>query len=213
MSGVTRTYGRTTALDRLSLTVARGARVWGLHNYRDSNPRRGQRYGGTKLLLRTVRGKVWLTETGGIVKLGSHRPYNPRRAAKAIRHMFVLGRRFKRIKRIYIYNWTGGDRTYRFDSGLTNIRGGPRPAYRVVLGLLARLVAHFLVAEAEGMGLVVLGEAARPPGREAARTAAPAPRRDLGRRRLRDREVRVDPADRAQLRRRRTSPHRSPVHA
>ena len=30
-------------------TVARGPRLWGLHNYRDSNPRPGQRYGGTKL--------------------------------------------------------------------------------------------------------------------------------------------------------------------
>ena len=48
--------------------VARGAHLWGLHNYRDGNPRRGQRYGGTKLLLKTVRGQVWHTETGGIVR-------------------------------------------------------------------------------------------------------------------------------------------------
>ena len=48
--------------------TAKRPRIWGLHNYRDSNPRRGQRYGGTKLLLKNVRGKVWLTETGGIVR-------------------------------------------------------------------------------------------------------------------------------------------------
>ena len=109
---------------------ARGKpRLWGLHNYQDANDYTTD---GTREVLRAVKGKLWLTETGGIVKLGTHRPYNPRRAAKAVRFMFRLGRRFKRIKRIYIYNWTGGDRTYRFDSGLTNIRGRGRPAYRVV---------------------------------------------------------------------------------
>ena len=104
-------------------------RLWGLHNYQDANDYTTD---GTREVLRAVKGKVWLTETGGIVKLGKHRPYNPRRAAKAIRHMFKLGRRFKRVKRIYIYNWEGGDRTYRFDAGLTNIFDRARPAYRVV---------------------------------------------------------------------------------
>src|SRR4029450_77107 len=59
--------------------VGRGGRPSGPHNYRDSNPRRGQRYGGTKLLLKTVPGKVWLTETGGIVRflLPDRRPPFP----------------------------------------------------------------------------------------------------------------------------------------
>ena len=77
--------------------VARGARLWGLHNYRDGNPRRGQRYGGTKLLLRTVPGKIWLTETGGIVKFvlpdgRSLFPYSERRANAALGRVLRLAR-------------------------------------------------------------------------------------------------------------------------
>ena len=48
--------------------TAKKPRIWGLHNYRDTNKRKGQRLGGTKRLLKAVKGKVWLTETGGIVK-------------------------------------------------------------------------------------------------------------------------------------------------
>ena len=48
--------------------TAKKPRIWGLHNYRDTNKRKGQRLGGTKRLLKSVKGEVWLTETGGIVK-------------------------------------------------------------------------------------------------------------------------------------------------
>jgi hypothetical protein len=117
---------------------ARSPRIWGLHNYRDTNARRGQRFGGTKELLQTVRGKVWLTETGGLVKfvLPDGRtlfPRSTRRAAKAVRRMFSLASRYRsRIKRLYIYNWNGSPRRARFDAGLVNPNGTPRPAYRLV---------------------------------------------------------------------------------
>ena len=48
--------------------TAKKPRIWGLHNYRDTNKRKGQQLGGTKRLLKAVKGEVWLTETGGIVK-------------------------------------------------------------------------------------------------------------------------------------------------
>jgi hypothetical protein len=117
---------------------ARKPRIWGLHNYRDTNRRRGQRLGGTKELLQTVRGKVWLTETGGLVKfvLPDGRTLFPRsttRAARAVRRMFALARQYRsRIKRLYIYNWNGSPRRARFDAGLVNPDGTPRPAYRVL---------------------------------------------------------------------------------
>jgi hypothetical protein len=115
--------------------VARGARLWGLHNYRDSNPRRGQRYGGTKLLLKTVRGKVWLTETGGIVSfvLPDGRtlfPYSEQRANVAIGRVLRLARRYRsRIERLYVYHWRQDDFDNRFDAGLLNKDGEPRPSY------------------------------------------------------------------------------------
>jgi hypothetical protein len=115
--------------------VARGARLWGLHNYRDSNPRRGQRYGGTKLLLKIVPGKVWLTETGGIVRfvLPDGRtlfPYSEQRANVAMGRVLRLARRYRtRIERLYVYHWRQDWFRNRFDAGLLNKHGEPRPSY------------------------------------------------------------------------------------
>src|SRR5262249_42120486 len=41
-------------------------RIWGLHNYTDTNRFRPS---GLRAMLRTVPGEVWLTETGGLVQL------------------------------------------------------------------------------------------------------------------------------------------------
>jgi hypothetical protein len=118
--------------------VARGERLWGLHNYRDSNPRRGQRYGGTKLLLRTVRGKVWLTETGGIVSFvlpDGHTlfPYSEKRANVALGRVLRLARRYRgRIERLYIYHWRQDGFGNRFDAGLLNKDGQPRASYNTL---------------------------------------------------------------------------------
>jgi hypothetical protein len=113
-------------------------RIWGLHNYRDTNKRRGQRLGGTQLLLKTVKGRVWLTETGGIVRfvLPDRRTLfknSPSRAARALRRTFSLAKAYRsRIKRLYIYNWWGTTRRNRFDAGLVNPDGSARPGYRLV---------------------------------------------------------------------------------
>jgi hypothetical protein len=117
---------------------AKSPRIWGLHNYRDTNLRKGQRTGGTARLLKTVRGKVWLTETGGIVKFvlpsGSTLfKASESRANKAIRRMFSLAKRYRsRIKRLYIYNWKQPVRSNRFDAGLVRRTGKARPAYSTV---------------------------------------------------------------------------------
>ena len=117
-------------------TVARGPRIWGLHNYRDGNPRPGQRYGGTKLLVKTVPGKIWLTETGGIVKFvlpDGHTlfPYSEKRANTAIGRVLRLARaNRRRVERLYVYHWRQD--LYglnRFDSALIRDDGMPRPSY------------------------------------------------------------------------------------
>ena len=115
--------------------VARSARLWGLHNYRDGNPRRGQRYGGTKLLLKTVRGQVWLTETGGIVRfvLPDGRtlfPYSEKRANVAISRVLRLAKEYRRrIGRLYVYHWRADQFDNRFDAGLLGKDGTPRASY------------------------------------------------------------------------------------
>jgi hypothetical protein len=119
-------------------TVARGPRIWGLHNYRDSNPRRGQRYGGTKLLVRTVPGKIWLTETGGIVKFvlpdgKTLFPYSERRANVALGRVLRLARQYRsRIARLYVYHWRQDSFANRFDAGLLDKNGQPRPSYHTL---------------------------------------------------------------------------------
>ena len=62
-------------------------KLWGLHNYGDVNRRRTT---FTKAMLRTVPGEVWLTETGGIVKLLPSFKHSPSRAAARTKGMFRL---------------------------------------------------------------------------------------------------------------------------
>jgi hypothetical protein len=110
-------------------------RLWGLHNYGDTNQHRSSR---TRMLLRATKGEVWLTETGGIVQLGDKYPYSLRRARRSVAWMFKLARMSPRITRLYIYHWTGQERNVRFDAGLTYADGSPRPAYEVVRDYLAK---------------------------------------------------------------------------
>src|SRR5205814_10110984 len=87
------------------LAKAKGKpRLWGLHNYRDTNRFRTT---GTRQLLATVKGTIWFTETGGIVSFttqGGRKalPKSEARAKKAMDFMFKLAELdAKRVKRIY----------------------------------------------------------------------------------------------------------------
>jgi hypothetical protein len=108
--------------------------LWGLHNYTDTNRRSGM----TRAFLRMVRGKVWLTETGGIVAFrdaaGRVRlRRSERRAASATKRMFSIVRKYRRrISRLYVYQWSIDFSGNRFDAGLVRADGRPRPAYYVV---------------------------------------------------------------------------------
>ncbi len=125
-------------------------RLWGLHNYSDVNRSRAR---VTPAFLRAVPGKVWLTETGGLVKFLPHFRYSTRRAAKQVKYMFKLADRFSRkrgglrsrIDRLYPYTYFGekNSRKTRFDAGLVGPlkftkqfalkpgSGKPRTAYKV----------------------------------------------------------------------------------
>ena len=114
-------------------------RLWGLHNYQDVNARTSL---DTRRMLATVPGKVWLTETNGIVKFGNSRQfrYSESRAARCTRWMFRLADRYdtrrggrrSRITRLFVYQWFGAPRGARFDAGLVDPDGTPRDAYFVV---------------------------------------------------------------------------------
>jgi hypothetical protein len=101
-------------------------RLWGLHNYSDTNRFRTR---GTRQMLRAVPGEIWVTETGGVARFGRSFPFDLQRQARATTYTFKLLDLSSRIRRLYLYNWTGSPPGARFDAGLTNADGSPRPAY------------------------------------------------------------------------------------
>ena len=130
----TRNMGRYLATFR---RYAKGSpRLWGLHNYGDVNRRRSK---FTKQMLRTVPGEVWLTETGGIVKLLPSFKRSPKRAAARTKGMFRLVNRYdtkrrgmrSKITRLFVYTWFGEHSSARFDAGLVNPNGTPRKAFSI----------------------------------------------------------------------------------
>jgi hypothetical protein len=107
--------------------------IWGLHNYSDVNRLESWR---TREIGRALGGQLWLTETGGIVQFGGAFPNRHGsgllRAARVLNYTFALARSYSRVKRLYLYNWTGGVNSTRFDAGLTDARRRPRAGYVVV---------------------------------------------------------------------------------
>jgi Glycosyl hydrolase catalytic core len=112
-------------------------KIIGFHNYSDTNRFSTTR---TKRVLATFHGKVWLTETGGIVKLGSSFPFSTSRAAKALGCMFSLAKSNSRISALFVYQYNSpaNPSTAFFDAGLINPDGSKRPGYDVVKSRKAR---------------------------------------------------------------------------
>lgn len=140
-SYIRRFYGK------LSPTYRRRASVVGIHNYTDTN-RRG-RSGTRNAITQARKGnrnvRFWLTETGGIVKLGTtgdftcsatspaSRKRAESRANSAVSWMFTLAKDYRRdVDRLYVYQWTGTNCRTRFDAGLTRADGSARPGLATV---------------------------------------------------------------------------------
>jgi hypothetical protein len=120
--------------------LSEAPRIWGLHNYFDTT------YGGTaglRLMLRRVDGRVWLTETGGIVSSRRSNgrvglPRDERRAAEGVRRAIAMAAaRRDRVTRVYLYQWRTTE-DVSFDAGLLRPDGAPRPGYRIMRGALRR---------------------------------------------------------------------------
>jgi hypothetical protein len=121
------------------LRRAKGSpRLWGLHNYQDTNRHTSS---DTRLMLDTVPGEVWLTETGGLVRFAGVKrfaKFSEKRANNATKWMFTLANRYdsrqrgmrSKITRLYVYRWFGEPRSARFDAGLVGPTGKPRRAYK-----------------------------------------------------------------------------------
>ena len=102
-------------------------KIWGLHNYSETNRFEDN---GTKAILADIPGQLWLTETGGLAEFKPSFPYSLSRQARATSYMFSLADSSSRIKRLYVYSYFGGAAPNGgFDAGLTGKNGQPRPAY------------------------------------------------------------------------------------
>lgn len=106
-------------------------RLWGLHNYSDANRFRTI---GTRTMLATVPGAIWVTEVGGLYSYPPSFPPSTARQVRATRQLIRLATSSPRIKRLYYYEWNGGG---TFDAGLMTPAGSPRPAYATFANWLA----------------------------------------------------------------------------
>jgi hypothetical protein len=121
-------------------TVGNRRVIWGLHNYIDANRFRMR---GTRGLLKAVKGDIWFTETGGIVRRTNNSvvklPQSTLHAAKATRFVFKLAALSSRVKRVYFYHWAPAPTpNATWDSALVDKRARPRPAYEVLYTWLVK---------------------------------------------------------------------------
>jgi hypothetical protein len=124
-------------------------RWWGLHNYVEAN-----RFRTTSLrkLLRRVKGQVWLTEVGGIVKRRTNKRFTVKRIPESEAHARrVMQYIFddvvpvsRRITRIYLYHWNASTTRDSWDSALIGPTGKRRTAFGVLQYELRKLRARAL---------------------------------------------------------------------
>jgi hypothetical protein len=125
---------------RLSRTWRMRLKVVGIHNYSDVNRGRST---GTARIINTVRRynrrtRFWFTETGALASFRRSFPYSESRQAARIKNMFTYASRYRSrgVERVYSYNFSGienggcGSRC-RFDGGLVDPDGTPRPVFYV----------------------------------------------------------------------------------
>jgi hypothetical protein len=127
-------------------------RYWGLHNYIDANRARTT---GTRRLLHAVKGQVWFTETGGIVRRTTRHkvtfPESAKHAATATSFLFKkLVPLSRRVTRVYIYQWNAQASGMTWDSALIGPTGRPRPAFDVVERVLSAQARRRAAQAAKG---------------------------------------------------------------
>jgi hypothetical protein len=121
-------------------------KYWAVHNYISANRFDDTR---TRELLQAVKGELWLTEVGGLVKRRTKASAGKAElkegvghAAKVTRYIFDhLARLSPRIKRIYLYHWNSGGPESSWDSALIGFDNRPRPAMTVLQSVLKQMRA------------------------------------------------------------------------
>jgi hypothetical protein len=133
---------------RLSRTWRMRLKVVGIHNYSDVNRGRST---GTAKIINTVRRynkrtRFWFTETGALASFRGSFPYSEARQAARMTNMFSFASRYRSrgVERVYSYNFFGIEneghgcgKACRFDAGLVDPDGTPRPVFATFKSKLA----------------------------------------------------------------------------
>jgi hypothetical protein len=123
--------GAVSYLRKFKKYVKGTPKYWGIHNYSDTN--RGSTSRTSRLIkeINNKKAEVWLTETGGQLKLRGV-VAGETKAANALKCMFSMPKKFKQITRLYIYQFHGADESNDFDAGLISPDNKTRAGYDVV---------------------------------------------------------------------------------
>jgi polysaccharide biosynthesis protein PslG len=113
-------------------------RLWSMHNYLDVNHRVPWRRSGTRAMLHLTRGRLWITESAGVVYARRDDNYDELTAIGDTRRMFDFASRSGRITRLYAYQWQAACDSELWDSAWFRSDGSSRPAYRVVVREVGR---------------------------------------------------------------------------
>jgi len=113
-------------------------RVWGLHNYTDTNRFIKDAHSSMRRIVRVLPGKIWLTETAGLFRFqpqNARQSFRPslRRQKRAMAAIFKQATHYRRkVARVYLYQWFASAPTNRWDSAVLDAHGLPRPVYSVL---------------------------------------------------------------------------------
>ncbi len=114
-------------------------KVWGLHNYTDTNRFVKDQNSSMRKAAKVLPGKIWLTETAGLFRF---QPQNARqsfrpdlaRQKRAVQAIFAQASHYRsKIDRVYLYQWFAPPPTNRWDSAILDAHGLPRPVFDVLL--------------------------------------------------------------------------------
>jgi hypothetical protein len=114
-------------------------KLWGLHNYTDTNRFVKDRNSSLRRAARILPGKIWLTEVAGLFRFqpqNARQSFRPdlRRQKRAMQAVFKQANRYRhKIARIYLYQWFASPPTNRWDSAVLDAHGLPRPVFDVLL--------------------------------------------------------------------------------
>ena len=115
-------------------------RVWGLHNYTDTNRFVKDKNSSMRRAAAILPGKIWLTETAGLFRF---QPQNARqsfrpdlaRQKRAMAAIFKQANLYRRkIDRVYLYQWFASPPSNRWDSAILDAHGLATTVYSVLQG-------------------------------------------------------------------------------